>query len=525
MSEMDRGDDIPRPDEGGAVEDPTDTRSLYRHPLAAVGGALIMAGAAAFVILVVVDLTSGTENPYRSLVTFMAAPAVISVGALLFLLAVRLQVTRARRRGERVRFHLRVEPSNPRYMRSLWLFLALFAVLVLLVGWSSFQAYEATDSVAFCGESCHTVMEPQAVSYENSPHARVSCADCHIGSGASFWVKAKFDGLRQVWRTLTNSYERPVATPIENLRPAQETCEQCHWPDQFYGQKLVNINYFQTDEANTPWTISLLVNVGGGNPRTGELEGIHWHMIGGNEIDYVATDDKHQDIAMVRLIEANGVVTDYVAPDVDLPPLDDLEEAGLEMRRFDCMDCHNRPSHHFQPPAIAINLEMSKGNIPRTLPFIRKIGLDLINAEYTTREEANAAIREGLTQYYLDEYPQEFEQLRAQIDLAATTLLEVYNGNFFPEMETDYRDRIDNLSHFANQGCFRCHFSELESADGKKISSSCDSCHSIVAQGPSLEVNELENDIAGLKFQHPIEIGGVWERIKCTQCHTPAQGY
>ena len=168
---------------------------------------------------------------------------------------------------------------------------------------------------------------------------------------------------------------------------------------------------------------------------------------------------------------------------------------------------------------------MSKGNIPRTLPFIRKVGLDLINAEYTTREEANAAIREGLTRYYLDEYPQEFEQLRAQIDLAATTLLEVYNGNFFPEMETDYRDRIDNLSHFANQGCFRCHFSELESADGKKISSSCDSCHSIVAQGPSLEVNELENDIAGLKFQHPIEIGGVWERIKCTQCHTPAQGY
>jgi len=502
-----------------------DTRSLYRHPLAAVGGALIGAGVFAFVILLVVDLTSGKENPYRSLVTFIAAPAIITIGGLLFLIAVRIQVSRARRRGELVRFHLRVEPSDPRYMRSLWLFLGLLAIFFLLVGYSSFKAYEATDSVAFCGESCHTVMEPQAVTYDNSPHARVSCADCHIGPGASFWVKAKFDGLRQVWRTLTDSYERPVATPIQNLRPAQETCEQCHWPDQFYGQKLVNINYFQTDEANTPWTVSLLVNVGGGNPRTGELEGIHWHMIGGNTIDYVATDDKHQDIVMVRLTEASGEVTDYLAPDLDPAVAIDPEDAGLELRRFDCMDCHNRPSHHFLPPATAINLEMSKGNISQTLPFVRKIGLELLNARYASRDQANAAIREGMRLYYQTNYANDYAAWEPQIEQATVTLLGIFNENFFPEMDTDYRVRTDNLSHFVNDGCFRCHFSELESAQGAKISSSCDSCHSIVAQGPSTDVNDLDSDIAGLKFRHPVEIGGVWERIKCTQCHTPGQGY
>ncbi len=175
-----------------------------------------------------------------------------------------------------------MEPSDPRYMRNLWLFLGLLVVLLGVVAFTGIKAYQATESVAFCGETCHTVMEPQAVTYENSPHARVACAECHIGPGASFWVKSKVDGLRQVWKTITNTYDRPVATPIRNLRPAQETCEECHWPEQFYGQKLVNRSYYRTDEANSPWTISLLVNVGGGNPRTGVPEGIHWHMIVGN---------------------------------------------------------------------------------------------------------------------------------------------------------------------------------------------------------------------------------------------------
>lgn len=524
-------DDLtPEQPEAAAVADETteqepERRSLYRHPLAAVGGALLGAGVTSFIVLVLIDLTAGGENPYRSLVTFIAVPAVITIGALLFLIAIRIQVVQARRRGEKVRFNLRIEPTNPKYMRNMWLFVGLLAVLVLLVGFSSFKAYEATDSVAFCGEACHTVMEPQAVTYENSPHARVPCAECHIGPGASFWVKAKLDGIRQVWKTMTNSYDRPVATPIENLRPAQETCEQCHWPDQFYGQKLVNHNYYRTDEANSPWTVSLLVNVGGGNPRTGETEGIHWHMIGGNEIEYVATDNHRQDIVYVRLTGPDGTVTEYTDPAVPVPPMDELESADLELRTFDCIDCHNRPSHHFQPPATAMNLELSKGAISADLPFIRKVGLELLNAPYDTREEANAAILAGLDEFYQTEYADQYGTWTGEIDQAASTLLSIYNLNFFPEMRTDYRVRTNNLSHFVNDGCFRCHSSDLQTVNGETISDDCQSCHAIVAQGPSDDLAELESDLNGLEFIHPVEIGGVWESIKCTQCHTPAQGY
>ena len=497
-------------------------RSLYRHPLAAVGGALIATGAFAFVVLSAVDIAADVENPYRSLVTFVGAPAIFTVGVVLFLLAARIQVRRARRLGESVHFVLRVEPSDPRYMRNLWVFLGLTALFFSVVGWSGFKAYEATDSVTFCGESCH-VMDPQNVTYANGPHARVPCVDCHIGPGGSFWVKSKIDGIRQLVATATNSYDRPIHTPVETLRPAQQTCEGCHWPEQFFGQKLTNRTYYRTDEFNSPWTISLLVNVGGGNPRTGELEGIHWHMLSANDVEYIATDEKRQEIPWVRVTNTEtGEVTVYSDPDEDVP---DPSDPDTDVRLFDCMDCHNRPSHSFQPPASAMNLEISKGNISKELPFIRSVGLDLLNAQYATQSEGSAAIANGLVDFYNAEYPERAFDLSADIAAATVALQSVYVDNFFPELNTDYRARTNNLSHFVNDGCFRCHNTDLRTDTGRQISADCEGCHAIVAQGPTDDVRQLDDDLAGLEFEHPADIGGVWQTVKCTQCHNPASGY
>ncbi|MBS1195947.1 MAG: cytochrome c family protein [Actinobacteria bacterium] len=504
-----------------AAPNPPERRSAYRHPLAAVGGSMVIAGSLVFLALFAVDLTSGAQNPYRALVTFIGLPALITLGALLFLLALRLQVVKARKQGVKVRFNLRVEPSDPSYMRNLWLFLGLLVLLLVVVAFSGLQAYKATESVAFCGDTCHTVMEPQAVTYEVSPHARVACAECHIGPGASFWVKSKVDGLRQVWKTITNSFDRPIATPIRSLRPAQETCEECHWPEQFYGQKLITHSYYRTDEANSPWTISLLMNIGGGDARTGGTEGIHWQMIVGNRVEYVATDPARQEIAWVRRTDTEGNVTVYTDPNNPVDP----QAEGVEVRRFDCIDCHNRPSHRFLPPATSLNLALSQGTISSGLPYVRQVGLDLLDAEYATRAEANALISQGLGDYYRAQYPDRYDELAVAIDQAAATLLDIYNANFFPEMQTDYRVRTNNLSHFVNNGCFRCHFSNLQDEAGAPIASSCTSCHSIVAQGPSADVGQLDSDIAGQVFTHPVEIGDVWQRVRCTQCHTSTQGY
>lgn len=513
----------PMPSETPPSEPSVEARSLYRHPLAAVGGALVLGGTLAFVLMVVVDITSGSENAYRSLVTYFAVPAVAIVGLILFLLAIRLQVMNARDRGENVRFNLRIEPSSPKYMRSLWLFLGLGAVILIGTGWAGFKGYETTDSVAFCGETCHTVMGPENTTYQNSPHAQVLCAECHIGSGASFWVRSKIDGIRQVVKTATNTYDRPIKTPVENLRPAQQTCEQCHWPSQFYGRKLVTQHYYRSDEANSPWTVELAVNVGGaaGTQDAGS-DGIHWHMLAGKTIEYLAVDDQRQEIPWVRVTRDDGSVSVFADPNLQYSDPESFEQ---ELRVFDCVDCHNRPSHKFLPPAVAINNEMASGTISQDLPYVRRFGLELLNAPYDTQDEAEEAIRTTLAAYYRDTYPDRFDELSGEIEKASDTLVEIYRRNFFPEMKTDYRAHVNNLSHFVNEGCFRCHGSGMVDEAGTTITKDCDSCHTIVAQGPSDDLGELDQNITGLEFVHPVDIGEQWQEINCTGCHNENEGY
>lgn len=497
-------------------------RTLFRHPLAAVGGALFAAGGALFFVLLLIEFSSHSDNPYRSLVTFIAAPFVITLGFVLFLLSIWLQVRAARHRGERVRFNLTIDPTDPRYRRNLGLFLGLTAVLVVAVVYSGTKAYDATDSVVFCGQTCHTVMEPQSVTYHNSPHARVPCVECHIGPGASFWVRSKIDGTRQLIATTFNTYSRPIETPIRNLRPAQQTCEECHWPNQFYGEKLVTRTYYRTDEANSPWTINLLVKIGGGNPRTGKLEGIHWHMIVSNTIEYIAADRKRQVIPWVRHITAAGDTIIYTDPDAPPP---DLNDPKTEIRRFDCIDCHNRPSHRFLPPASALNLALSTRRISPELPSVRKVGLDLLNAEYPDRDSAHTAIASQLRAYYRENHPDIMTASAQRVDSAAAELLRIYDENFFPEMKTDYRARENNLSHFVNNGCFRCHDGNKRSASGKTIPHDCTTCHLIVAQGGSENTDSLETKLSGLEFQHPEDIEDAWKETRCTECHDPGSGY
>ncbi len=500
----------------------TRKRTLFRHPLTAFGGALFVAGGFVFLIFLLIDLTSSTDNPYRSLITFVGAPFVITSGLVLFLISILLQVRTARRQGEKIKFDFSINPSDPGYMRNLWLFLGFLAILVFVLAYSGSKAYEATDSVGFCGETCHTVMKPQSVTYHNSPHAKVPCVECHIGPGASFYVKSKFDGIRQLYATTFNTYPRPIETPVTDLRPAQETCEGCHWPQQFYGEKLTTRTYYRTDEGNSPWTIKLLLKIGGGNPRTGAQEGIHWHMLTHNKVEYIATDEKRQEIVWIRMTDSDGKVTVYQEPRAEMP---DTTDPAIEIRRFDCMDCHNRPSHSFLPPAKGMNLALSTRRISPDLPYIRKVGLDLLNAEYKTQAEALDKIERGLWQYYREDYPELAVEKKVLIDQAVETIRDIYSQNFFPEMKTDYRVRVNNLSHFVNDGCFRCHDGVKENVKGERISNNCNTCHLIVAQGPSDNLEELVSNIAGLDFQHPEDIDGAWKEMMCTECHTPESGY
>lgn len=497
-------------------------RTLFRHPLAALGGALFITGGFIFLILLLTDITTGTDNPYRSLVTFIGAPLIIAVGLALFILSIYLQVRRARRSGEKVKFNFYIDPTDPKYLRNLWLFLGMLGVLTFIVAYSGFKAYEATDSTGFCSDICHEVMDPQSITYQNSPHARVPCVECHIGPGASFYVKSKADGIRQVYATAFKTYSRPIETPVKSLRPAQQTCEGCHWPQQFYGKKLIVKSYYRTDEENSPWVIGLLMKIGGGNPRSGRQEGIHWHMLSENKIEYLAMDRKRQEIPWLRTINPQGDTTIYKDPDFEFP---DSLTGDMELRHFDCMDCHNRPSHKFAPPASSLNFALSNREISPEMPFIRSVGLDLLNDEYPTRDDAHAAIRFGLNKYYEKNYPDFLKQNIGLVKQATEALIKIYDNGFFPEMNTDYRARENNLSHFVNNGCFRCHDNIKEDGNGDTLSHECNTCHSIIFQGPTEDPSKLESNINGFDFQHPEDIDEMWREYKCTECHTPESGY
>jgi hypothetical protein len=212
----------------------------------------------------------------------------------------------------------------------------------------------------------------------------------------------------------------------------------------------------------------------------------------------------------------------YKDPNAQYP---DPNDPKTEIRTFDCMDCHNRPSHKFLAPATALNLALSSGNISTNLPYIRQVGLDALNATYLTTEQATAAISEKLTNYYRDNYADISKQRGAEISQAIASIQTIYRENFFPEMKTDYRARENNLSHFVNDGCFRCHDKTKVNDKGEQIRSDCFTCHLIVAQGPSEDLSKLTSNIAGLDFQHPEDIGDAWKEAKCTECHTPESGY
>src|SRR5262249_42020441 len=168
-------------------------------------------------------------------------------------------------------------------------------------GHLTYGAVSYMEEVSFCGQTCH-VMEPEFTAYQASPHSRVACVNCHVGSGASWFVRSKVSGTRQVIALISNTYPRPIPTPVHNLRPARETCETCHWP-QKYAEDLIRVfPKFAEDEANTMTRTVMMVKVGEVNRGVG----IHSaHLAQGVRIRYAHSDEVRQTIPWVEYNDNN----------------------------------------------------------------------------------------------------------------------------------------------------------------------------------------------------------------------------
>lgn len=488
-------------------------QSFY-NPVSLIGAAIAAVCFGLVLFLMLLETMSSTPKPYMGIIAFVILPAVLLVGLAVAVVGI-IREHRRERSGKPHGLHLpQIDLNNPRHRRALVLVSLGTIFLLIFSAFGSYEAYENTDSDQFCGETCHTVMEPEYTAYQYSPHARVGCVKCHIGPGADWFVRSKISGSYQLYAVTFNKYPRPIPTPIVNLRPAQETCEQCHWPKHFYNEaELVN-TYFISDSQNTRWTLNLLMKIGGGNIEAGPTSGIHWHMNIANEVTYVALDTQRQVIPWVRSRSSTGVVTEYRSTDIVVS--DDSLKKGFA-RRMDCIDCHNRPTHIYHPPARSVNHVMALGWIDPSLPNVKSISVKTLDAPYSTKQGGLDSIKLAVEEYYRTGFPDVASSKKAAIDRTVSELQTIYSRNYFPEMKVSWKKFPDNLGHMYYLGCFRCHDGKHMSADGKVLSRDCNTCHTILAQ--QFETDTLRISLAGIEYRHPVDIGDAWKETNCSDCH------
>jgi hypothetical protein len=471
--------------------------------LGGIGVALF--GFASIIILYLLSLFSGGENPYLGIFIFLVFPGIMVFGLLL----IPFGMWRERRRLVEGKTRPLVVDLGVSHHRNMILaFIVVTSVFLLITTVGLYEGYHYTESVEFCGKVCHNVMAPEHTAYFNSAHAKVGCVKCHIGPGAGWYVKSKMSGARQVFKAALGIYPRPIHTPIIDLRPAQEVCEQCHWPQKFFPATQVTRDYFLGDRDNTHWQIKLLINVGGSSEGT--HSGIHWHVAEDNSMTYVSSDSSRQDFDLVSW-RSGGEEVVYTKGGVPMPDsvLARARTKGFE-RTLDCIDCHNRPSHSYRSPMKAVNAALASGKLSSSLPWIKREAVKALSVEYETEEGARDSIALAIEGFYAEK----------GIDLdpgAVETVQELHRQNMFPHMRARWDKYPENRSHFFFKGCFRCHGSSLQTEDGKTISDDCSLCHTIIHQGPDAVADTVV--FSGLEFQHPIDIDGSEKKMHCYDCH------
>ena len=290
-------------------------------------------------------------------------------------------------------------------------------------------------------------------------------------------MRSKLSGVRQVFAVTFHTYSRPIPAPVKYLRPARETCEACHWPQRFTGDKFVVKTTYKDDEKNTPLTTALLLKVVG---RTWQGSvGIHGrHLDEGSRIQYISIDPGRQVIPVVYYTDDKGKTVEYVSTDIQATK---QQLAAGEHRSMDCIDCHNRPTHAFELPENAVNKQMAAGFISPELPFIRKKAVELLKADYPDRDTAQRRIVEEITAYYRTNYPSVYNSRRSLVQQSAENVANIYLRNIFPSMKMTWGVHPNNIGHNDFPGCFRCHDGTHVSADGQVITNDCTACHNLLA--------------------------------------------
>lgn len=493
--------------------------SSIKNWVSITGAVLAVFNLATILSLFILNTVFNFGGTYIGLFIYIVLPAFMIVGLILIPLGMRIYRTSARKADEAGTPKkwpiLDFNNEGTRNALIIFIFGTVFLLIISSIG--SYEAFHYSESVEFCGKLCHQVMEPEYVTYHGSSHERVACVECHVGTGASWYVKSKLSGLYQVYSVLADKYPKPIPTPIANLRPAQETCEQCHWPDKFYDRKVKHLHSYLADESNTEHVVHLEMKTSSQMTMTGFEKGIHQHISPDVRIEYKTIADNRQIIPWVKYTNTKtGESVIYTDSDNMLSP-EKLD--SLETRVMDCLDCHNRPSHNYNVPQNFIDKSIALGKIPATLPGIKQVAMTALYKTYSTKDSAFMAIKDEVFGHYQSNYPDLLTSRKMEIEKAVAEIQNGYANNIFPYMKADWTKYPNNIGHMEYEGCFRCHNDRHADQSGKVISKDCNLCHTIKAQGTPGSM-EYTSTFESLEFKHPVDIDDGWRTESCATCHS-----
>ena len=451
----------------------TDNRPVWflltQHWLSLLGVGLLATALISWLFVLPLQIRGHVDNPYVGIVVFLVLPAIFFAGLALIPIGIYLSKRQIRKGLPQVIFDRKTA-----LQRMAWFF-GITTVLNIVIGTQvTYRAVEHMETPQFCGATCHA-MRPELASYQNSPHSRIECVECHVAPGAAGWISSKTSGIRQLFETVLNTYPRPIPSALESNRliPARETCENCHWPQKFAGVRLRVFSKYADDEANTRSETVLLMLVGGDR-----ISGIHGAHFGpGVRIRFAAADAKRQTIPWVEYRNTDkGEVRAFATSDAARASANTLPTFEME-----CVDCHNRPTHTFELPERAMDKAMGLGDIPVTLPYVKKKSVELLKTNYASSTEAAAKLPTALVSFYQQNYPDLYANRSADIQQASRAVLAIYNRNVFPDLKVTWGTYPNNLGHTDFPGCFRCHDGSHTAGDGKTIAQDCNSCHEPLA--------------------------------------------
>jgi nitrate/TMAO reductase-like tetraheme cytochrome c subunit len=482
------------------------------------GAVLAIFNLASIISLVILNWFFNFGGTYIGLFIYILLPAFMIVGLVLIPIGMRINRISIRKsvaEGEISKWPIiNFNNEATRNASIIFIFGTVFLIIISSIG--SYEAFHYTESVEFCGKLCHKVMEPEFTTYHGSSHERVACVECHVGSGANWYVKSKMSGLYQVYSVMANKFPRPIPTPIASLRPVQETCEQCHWPAKFYDRKMRNVTSFLSDDANTEHDIQLQMKISSQTTPSGIEKGIHQHISADVKIEYKTTSANRQTIPWVKYTNTKTGESEIYTDSENALSKEKLD--SLETRVMDCVDCHNRPSHNYNVPQNFIDKSISDGRISKSLPGIKKLSMTVLYKVYGTKDSAFLAIKDQVNAYYKTTYPELSVSRKSDIDQSIAEIQNGYANNIFPFMKADWRKYPNNIGHLEYDGCFRCHNDRHKTEGGKVISKDCNLCHVIQAQG-SPDSLQYSNSMTALDFKHPVDIEEAWRTELCSSCH------